>query len=76
MGTVNKEIADKIAKRNGYYSDDPRVYWIIEYDNVFGGVSYGLEYSNDIGRYAESEFVLNPRIYWYATGYDSTKRRL
>jgi hypothetical protein len=66
MGTVNKELADKIAANHGFYDDDPRVMRIIEYDNVFGGVSYGLEYKWERGRYRVSYFVSNPRLYWSA----------
>ena len=66
MATVNKRIADTIAKGNGYYEDDSRVIRIVEYDNAFGGVSYGLEYKGQLGRYSPSPFVMNPRVYWKA----------
>jgi hypothetical protein len=66
MATVGKELADKVKDNNGYYSDDPRVMRIVEYDNVQGGVAYGIEYGHEIGRYAESEFVRKPRVYWQA----------
>ena len=66
MPTVNKDIADAIKANNGRYADDPRVYRIVEYDNAFGGVSYGLEYRVTENRYCESEYVRNPRVYWQA----------
>lgn len=66
MGTVNKDIADKIAKADGHFSDDPRVVRIVEYDNAWGVIGYGLEYARNRGYYAPSEFVCNPRVYWEA----------
>lgn len=67
MGTVNKSIADKIKAGNGYFMDDPRVIRIVEYENCFNGAcSYGIEYERDLGKYAASEFVINPRVYWRA----------
>lgn len=67
MATIGKELADKIKDASGYYSDDPRVMRIVEYTNSWGNLSYGIEYGHEIGRYAESEFVRNPRVYWEAT---------
>lgn len=67
MATVPKDTADGLVKSNGYYSDDPRVMRIVEYTNMAGVLAYGVEYSHEIGRYAESEFVRNPRVYWEAT---------
>lgn len=64
MATVSKDLADKLVAGNGYYADDPRVIRIIEYDNAWGGKGYGIEYQRDIGRYSESEFVRNPKVYW------------
>lgn len=67
MATVDKKIADEIVEGNGYYSNDPRVHMIIEYDNAWGGQGYGLVY--DIRQsihYAPSEYVHNPRVYWQA----------
>lgn len=64
MATVDKRLADILIANNGYYEDDPRIVRIIEYDNAFGGVSYGLEHVHEVGKYAESEFVRNPRVYW------------
>ncbi len=67
MATVNKEAADQLKASDGYYSDDPRVARIIEYTNMAGVQAYGIEYGHEVGRYAESEFVRNPKIYWQAT---------
>lgn len=69
MPTVTKATADKLVAQDGYYGDDPRVYRIVEYDNAFGGVSYGVEYLSPVlilGQYTESEYVRNPRVYWEA----------
>lgn len=69
MATVSKELAQKIAANGGYYSDDPRVLRIVEYENAFnGGKSYGLEYEGEVGRYSPSQYVNNPRVYWEAKG--------
>lgn len=64
MPTVSKDLADKLVASDGYYSDDPRVIRIVEYDNAWGGKSYGLEYIGQLGRYSPSDFVRNPRVYW------------
>lgn len=66
MATVSKDLADKLVAGNGYYADDPRVTSIIEYDNAFGGIGYGLNYQGRENRYYPSEYVRNPRIYWEA----------
>lgn len=68
MPTVNKAIADRCIAGNGYYPGDHiRVIRVTEYDNAYGGVSYGLDYEGTLGRpYSESEFVRNPRVYWEA----------
>ena len=66
MSTVSKDLADKLVAGDGYYADDPRVASIIEYDNAFGGVGYGLNYEGQGNRYTPSEFVRNPRAYWEA----------
>lgn len=66
MGTVSKPIADKIKANDGYYADDPRVVRIVEYDNQWGGVGYGIEYEHNVGTYAASPYVRNPRVYFEA----------
>jgi hypothetical protein len=67
MATVSKEMAHKLAAGNGYYLDDPRVLRIVEYENCFNGAkAYGLEYEGQIGKYSESQHVLNPKVYWQA----------
>ncbi|MEI6877147.1 MAG: hypothetical protein WCL50_18695 [Spirochaetota bacterium] len=66
MSTVDRKLADEIVKGEGYYKDDPQVKRIVEYDNAWGGVSYGLEYAPSLGRYVATEYVRNPRVYWSA----------
>lgn len=66
MATVGKDLADKIKASDGYYSDDPRVMRIVEYTNMADELVYGLEYEREIGRYAESAYVRNPKVYWEA----------
>lgn len=62
MATVDKDIADRIVAGE-FAEDDARK--IVEYDNAFGGVSYGVIFGNDDpDRYCETEFVRNPRVYW------------
>jgi hypothetical protein len=64
MATVSKEIADRIIAGE-FAAEDGWPQRIVEYDNAFGGVSYGVEqYPNEIGRYSESSYVHNPRVYW------------
>lgn len=74
MGTVNKTFADKLISSKGYYGepetwdnpDNPRCVLITEYDNAFGGVSYGLTFKGEQNRYTASNYVCNPRVYWEA----------
>lgn len=66
MATVEKDTADGLVASNGYYSSDPRVMRIVEYTNMSGNLAYGIEYGHEIGRYEESAFVRNPRVYWQA----------
>ena len=66
MPTVSKSIADRVVSGNGWYpGDSTPVTKIVEYDNAFGGVSYGLIYENqNPDTYEETEYVRNPRTYW------------
>ena len=66
MGTVSKEIADKIVAGNGVYPGDPRCARIVEYTNAWGGTAYGVEMPHELGRYRPSAYVINPRTYWEA----------
>lgn len=69
MATINdKKLVDEIVSGNGYYSDDDRVMRIVEYTNAWGRICYGIEYQGRVGTYRESEYVINPRIYWEAKG--------
>jgi len=75
MATIDsKEIVNSIIAHDGYYEgahDEPRALKIVEYDNAFGGVSYGVVFEgefNDPSRYEiATEFVRNPRVIWRAT---------
>lgn len=72
MSTVDKAFADNVAAHRGYYNgdddnsmgDNPRCVEIVEYDNAWGGVGYGLVFEGEANRYTESEFVRSPRNYW------------
>ena len=66
MATIGKTLADKIKTADGYYADDPRVMRIVEYTDMGGKQAYGIEYEHQVGKYAESAYVRNPRIYWQA----------
>lgn len=66
MATVHQEIADKIKEGNGYYFDDPRVARIVEYTDMGGNQAFGLEYEHQVGKYAESPYIRNPKVYWEA----------
>lgn len=64
MSTVDKSIADRIIA--GEFPDDQAVK-IIKYDNAWGGESYGVLFKRDHPeKYAESNFVRNPTVYWEA----------
>lgn len=64
MATVDKSIADRIVA--GEFADDQPCR-IIKYTNAWGGEAYGVEFASDRpGRYAESDFVQNPSVYWEA----------
>jgi hypothetical protein len=75
MSTVNKAFADNIVQHGGWYNgdsdnslgDNPQCVLIVEYDNAFGGQGYGLVFDGQHNRYAASEFVRYPRVYWSAT---------
>lgn len=66
MATVGKAIADKIVASNGYYDDDARCVRIVEYTDMGGQQAYGLEYEGQLGKYAESVYVRNTKVYWQA----------
>lgn len=63
MGTVSKEIADKIIDCGGLFEQDPPVYSVWQYTNAWGGESYWLSYHR--GAVLESsDFVINPKQVW------------
>lgn len=64
MATVDKTSADRLVEWKGQYPGDPPIYRIVRYTNKWGSESFGIEYEHEVGRYAESEFVLNPSTYW------------
>ena len=62
MGTVSKKIADEVIAGK-FDSDNPKK--IIKYTDAWGGEAYGLILGSDHhDRYAASEFVINPTVYW------------
>lgn len=62
MATVDKKIADEIAA--GMYAED-RPVKIVEYDNAWGGVSYGVIFEGEpLDRYSPSPYIMNPKTYW------------
>ena len=64
MGTVSKQIADNIIAGK-YAAEDGWPIRIVEYTNAWGGQSYGVEQTErDRGRYCESEYIRNPKVYW------------
>ena len=64
MSTVGKDTADIIKAADGHYDDDPRVMRIVEYTNMAGRQAFGLEYEGQVGKYAESVYVRNPKVYF------------
>lgn len=67
MATVSKSLADKLIANNGYYADDPRVVRIVEYTDMGGKQAYGIEYPGQLGKYAESPYIHNPKVIWLAS---------
>ena len=63
MSTVDKATADKIVA--GEFPEDGWVR-IVEYDNAWGGIGYGCETKQTLGKYSPSDYVRNPRTYWSA----------
>lgn len=62
MGTISKKIADDVVA--GLYEDD-RPVKIIKYTDAWGGEAYGLVCAHEHpDRYAASEYVINPSLYW------------
>jgi hypothetical protein len=80
MGTFNKAVADLMVKNGGWTKpdseddphdapDNPGAIVIVEYDNAFGGVSYGVTFVGERNPYRymnPSASIKNPRIYWEA----------
>jgi hypothetical protein len=67
MGTVSKDIADKVIAGNGHYPGDehlPPYVRIVEYTDQGGKLAYGLENEWNLGKYSESVWVRDPKAYW------------
>jgi hypothetical protein len=80
MATVDKFFADNLVRNNGFYDgdddqsmgDNPRTVTITEYDNAFGGTSYGITSEWEDNKYTPSPFVRRPRLYWqYNPNYEN-----
>lgn len=65
MSTVDVTIARRAAA--GEWPEDD-VQRIVRYENAWGGVSYGLEFPGQVGKYSPSEFVRNPQVVWTKKG--------
>lgn len=67
MSTVDKATADRIIA--GAYPED-KASRIVEYTNAWGGLAYGVTFGRQpLDTYLEeTEYVINPRIYWEAKG--------
>jgi hypothetical protein len=63
---VTRAAADEIVKNNGYHLEEVRAVKIIEFDDAWGGTSYGLVPEGAPDRYAADAAVRNPRVYWEA----------
>ena len=74
MSTINsKKIVDDFIKSNGFFEDDPQVHMIVEYENAYGGVCWGITWINEPlerrQRYLDqTEFIRNPRVIWHRNG--------
>lgn len=72
MSTMNnKELIDKIIANNGYFEDDIRVAMIVEYTNGWGGLCWGVTWTNEsvdrqVRYMIESQFVKKPVLIWRA----------
>lgn len=72
MSTINnKAVIDKLIADDGYCGEDPRVAQIVEYTNAWGGLCYGVTWSNqpeDQQRVYEeaTEYIIRPRVIWRA----------
>lgn len=64
MSTIDKKLADELITRDGRYMNDPQIMRIVKYTNAWGGEAYGMEYEQSLGRYADSEFINKPSVYW------------
>lgn len=81
MATVDKSAADRIIKNNGFWFGendpaplddyphlpDPRVVKVVEYENAWGGTSYGIVFETEADQFRyqrTSEFVKKPRVIW------------
>lgn len=70
MSTVDKEIADEVIAKNGYYHpEDPRVRKVVTYNNQFNGkLEYAVVYVNQNSmKYENSPACRNVKVIWEAT---------
>ena len=73
MPTIDaKHIIDKMIENDGHFSDDPRVYMIVEYTNAWDNQTWGVTYFNPpesrMKYLVTSSHVRNPKILWRADG--------
>ncbi len=68
---VSKEIIAKIIEGDGYYLGDPRIFKIVKYTDMSGGVAFGLtwEHEDEVMRHRYERATANvryPEIIWQA----------
>lgn len=74
MPTINHTIAKKIIAEDGYYEDDPRVYMVLKYQNIFDGDwSYAIAYTLEQAvNYILAPNCKDPMILWGRKGAKTT----
>jgi len=75
MSTINsRDMVDNIIKHNGFYNgddtiapDNPRCVKIVQYDNAWGGIGYGIVFETypDKTMYDRvTLYIKNPKTIW------------
>ena len=72
MATFNdKRVIDTLITNGGYYEGDPRVVRIVEYENAFGQMCWGVVYITEpVSTWLRydwpTNYIRNPQVIWTA----------
>ena len=70
MSTIgDKPFINELIAGDGYYEGDPRVAQIVEYENAWGNITWGVTWCNESAKSQKryeipTEYIHDPKVIW------------